>query len=255
MKRWCSERSSKRGQLTIFVIIAVVVVIAIIGYYLIEVGVGFGEIAGSEGVYGSVVDCLDYMGQSAVYVVSYQGGYNTAPEKNFDFSPTFFSYHYYEGEAMVPSIEMIEKEMGAFVDDNLGACLDDIDSGGFEISYDVSDIDVEITKPGVNFVVDMPIVLTKGDDKMIVELSELPVFVETKLYDIIEISRYFVDDLKEDPDYYCISCITSMAEEAGVKFYLFPVVDDVILVMAFEDEINPVSFNFVNKFNPSSEEQ
>jgi len=36
---------------------------------------------------------------------------------------------------------------------------------------------------------------------------------------------------------------------------LFPVVDDVILVMAFEDEINPVSFNFVNKFNPSSEEQ
>ena len=90
---------------------------------------------------------------------------------------------------------------------------------------------------------------------MIVELSDYPVFVETSLFDIIEISKFFVDDLKENPELYCISCITSMAEEAGIRFYLFPIVEDVIIVMAFEEGVNPVSFNFVNKFKSSTEEQ
>jgi len=242
----------KGGQLTIFVIVAVVIVIGIASFYLVKDTFLNKPIEGSEVVKGSLVDCLEFSTHNALYIVAYQGGYNTAPRKNFSFSPTFFPYYYYEGANLMPSLDLLEEEMGRHVVENLGSCLNDINGAGFDLNYAVSSVDVEVTREGVEFVVDMPVVLSKGEETMIVDMKKFPVFHETKLLDIFEISKYFIEDQMEDPELYCISCINRMAVDAGINFYLFPILDDVVMVMAFEDKENPVTFNFVNKYSSST---
>lgn len=238
----------KGGQLTIFVIVAIVIVIAIAGFYFMKDTFFQRPIEGSEAVRASLLDCLDFTTKNALYIVSYQGGYNEAPEKIFNFSPTFFPYYYYDGADLMPSIDFIEGQMGEHVSEHLDDCLADIDGAGFELSYGASDVDAEVTRDGVEFVVDMPVVLSKAEETMVIELKSYPVFYETKLLDIYDISNFFIKDQMEDPELYCISCINRMATEVGVNFYLFPLLDDVVIVMAFEDKENPVVFNFVNKY-------
>lgn len=249
-----SRGSKKRGQLTLFIIVAVVLVIGIAGYFIMKDVVLSKPIAGSEIIRGAMEDCLTYTSKNALYFVAFQGGYNTRPEKNFNYDPSYFSYYYYEGQDMMPSLDFIEEEMGAYVAENLGLCLDSLEVAGFKIDYNSFDVDVDISKEGVEFTVMSPITLSREEASMIVELKRFPVFHETKLYDMYEISRFFVDDQLESPETYCISCITTMASEAGIYFYLFPVFENIILVMAFEDNNEPLVLNFVNRYIPDEGE-
>jgi hypothetical protein len=243
----------KRGQLTLFVIVAVVLVVGIAGYFIVKDVILDKPIPGSEIIRDSVDDCLTFTTKNALYFVSYQGGYNTRPERNFNFDPSYFSYYYYEGQDMMPSLEMMESEMGVYVAENLGGCFDSLEVAGFEIDYNQFDVDVDISKDGVEFVVKSPIGLSREEASMVIELKRFSVFHETKLYDMYEISKFFVTDQVEDPETYCISCIAEMAAEAGIYFYLFPVFEDIILVTAFEKNNEPLVLNFVNKYVPNDE--
>jgi len=245
----------KRGQLTLFVIVAVVLVIGIAGYFVVKDVFFNRPIPGSEVVRASMEDCLTFTSKNALYFVAYQGGYNDRPEKNFNFDPSYFSYYYYEGEDMMPSLEMFEKEMGVYVGENLGDCFDAIEADGFEIDYSSFDVDVDVLEEGVEFRVKSSITLSREEASMIVELSRFPVFHETKLKSMYEISRFFVDDQLEDPETYCLTCVAKMAEEGGIYFYLFPVFENIILVMAFEDNNDPLVLNFVNKYIPVEAEE
>ena len=247
--------SKKRGQLTLFIIVAVVLVVGIAGYFVVKDVFLNRPIPGSEVVRASMEDCLVFTSKNALYFVAYQGGYNTRPERNFNFDPSYFSYFYYEGEDVMPSLEMIEGEMGAYVVEHLGECFDSLEIDDFEIDYSSFDVDVDILEEGVEFRVKSSITLSREDASMIVELSRFPVFHETKLKKMYEISRFFVDDQLENPETYCLTCVTRMANEAGIYFYLFPVFENIILVMAFEDNNDPLVLNFVNKYVPVEVEE
>ena len=240
--------SKKRGQLTIFIIIGVVIVL-LIAFYSIFKSILFNNIIyGSDIVLDDILDCLESSTEQSLYIVTYQGGYSNPPEKHFSFSPTFFPYYYYENESFMPSLENIEKEMGKEVKKRLAKCLPNINKHNFDVSYSASSVDVDITRDGVEFIIDMPIVLQKNNISMRIELLEYPQFYENKLYSLYEVSKFFVEDQLEDPEYYCITCITEICENEGLKFYLFNILPDIYLVMAFEDNNNPLVFNFVNKY-------
>jgi len=71
----------KRGQLTIFVILGIVIVVSIIGYYVYQNGASdryFSEAAVGEGVSeieDYMVDCLTYVAESSLLDIMIQGGY------------------------------------------------------------------------------------------------------------------------------------------------------------------------------------
>ncbi len=243
----------KRGQLTIFIIIAILVVVLIIFFFLMQNDFMSQPIEGSEIVLASVLACVEYTTKNSLYFVSFQGGYNTPPETHFSFSPTFFPYYYYEGEDLMPSLPMIEYEIAEFVDENLEKCFNLIESGNFEISYSrPKSVDVNIRKEGVEYKIDMPITIRKDGKSMVFELSEFPMTHETRLYDIYQTSRFFINDQLDNPEDYCISCLAKMSADAGIKFYLFPLIDDVYIIMAYENKPNPVVFQFVNKYLPEN---
>lgn len=241
-------RGGSRAQMTIFVVIAVVLFFGIVLFFLVQSDLLDSRAEKGEEVRSSLRDCLDFTTKSALYIVSYQGGYSRAPSKVFNFSPTFFPYYYHEGESYMPGLKDIEAQMGLFVKDNLGKCIDSVSSSGFDIEYDVRDVDVSIEKEGVRFVVDAPVVLESPDSVMEIELSSYPSFYEVPFLDMYEVSRFYVDDQLEDPEMYCISCITRMCEDSGLRFLIYPVFDNVDMVMVFEEGDDPLVLNFVNLY-------
>jgi len=245
-------RLKKRAQLTLFVIVAVVVVISIVVYFFMRGDLTNKPIDGSDVIVAGLVSCVEYTSQNSLSIVAYQGGYNTPPEKHFSFSPTFFPYYYYEGESYVPSLEMFESEMGEFVKENIRDCLDEVEVAGFDINYDELDVQVDISPEGVEFVIDSPITLSREEMSMRIEMKRYPVFIPSKLYYLHEVSEFFVQEQLEDPDYYCLSCVLEMCNRNDIRFYIFPLMEDVYMIMAFEKAQDPLILNFVAKYKPSS---
>lgn len=239
---------SKKAQLTLFVLVSVLLVLAIVLYYFFQGDFLNRDIPGSESVQEEILDCLDFTSKNALYFVSYQGGYVSPPEKSFSFSPTFFAYYYYEGQSLMPSLDAIESQMALYVRENLDICLASLSDDDFVVSSDISLVSVQINEEGVEFTVDDAVTIQKESSSMQFDLSSYPQFYNVRLYDMYLMSEFFVNDLIEDEDYYCITCLSRMADISGTKFYLFPVVDDVYLVMVFEDKPNPLVFNFMTKY-------
>jgi len=237
----------------LFILVSVLLVLAIVLFYYLKGDILGNNIPGSGPIKDGVIECLEFTTQNALYFVSYQGGHNTKPDRVFDFSPTFFPYFYYEGQGSVPSLDFIENEMGEYVKENLGSCLDSLEISGFDVGYDIQNVNVEIREEGVEFIVDDSITLSKDSLSMQIQLSRFPDFYPVKLYDLHAMSEFYINDLVEDEDYYCITCIARMAEESETRFLFFPMVKDVYLVMAFEDSKDPLVFNFVTKFKPAED--
>jgi hypothetical protein len=239
---------SRKGQLTIFIIVAVVIVMAIIIYFTSLKDLFNRPIEGSETLRDSIVECLDFTTKNSLYFVSYQGGYNHAPEKHFSFSPTFFPYYYFEGDDLFPTIDLIEKEMAEYVEENLDSCLDDIEGSEFDISYGEPIVKVEITDDEINYIIDMLLVLKRDENSMTLDLSRYPVYHPSNFSKLYEISKFYIDDLKDDPNNYCISCISEMTENNELNFYSIEILDNASLVMVFEKKDNPLILNFGIKF-------
>jgi len=238
---------SKRGQLTLFIVIAIIVV-GIIVFFASVGNLIDRPIKGSEGLRDSIVECLDFTTGNSFNFVSYQGGYNRPPEKYFSFDPTFYPYYYYEGEVFVPSIDVIEGEMAEYVVENLADCLNDINSSGFDVSYGKPNVKVGIGDDEVEYIVDMQILIERDENVMTLELSKFPVYYPSNFLKLYEVSKFYIEDLVNDPDYYCISCISEMSERDDFYFYIFNILEDVGLVMVFEKGESPLIMNFVTKF-------
>jgi hypothetical protein len=239
----------KRGQLTIFIILAIVIVTLILLYSVFKTNLLNQPIKDSELIKDQITNCLELNTQHALIFVSYQGGHNTPPEKHFSFSPSFFPYYYYQGENLMPTLKEIELEMSEFVKENLGTCLNEIKKDNFEVDYKLKQVDVKIKEEGVSFLIDLPTTLTLEDKKETINFKNNQIFYKSKLYHLYQISKFFIEDQQEDPENYCLSCIADLCQEYGIKFYIFPLIEDVYIVMAFENNENPLIFNFVNKYS------
>jgi len=239
---------SKKAQLTIYVLLAIVIVVFVIVYFLTDSNEGvIYQNDGSEAILDSLINCLEFTSKSSLYLITYQGGYNSPPNESFSFSPTFFPYYYFDGDILLPHVDSFETEMSQYIEENLASCFEEVDDGGFSISYGSPFVETDILDEGVVFTIDMPVLLIKGDKNRIIELSEYPVYYESSLLDMLKVAKFYVEELDEDSQFYCISCISEMTGDYGLNFYIFHALEDVDLVMIFEKAEEPLILNFMTK--------
>ena len=149
---------SKKGQLTLFVIIAVVIVIAVIIYFYLQ-----GNLLGQqkydpkvELVRENVLDCLQENYQQSLELIGIQGGYLTVPEPRNEIIAYYFSwfipYYYHEGELNIPTLETIEKEISLYTKEKLPFCTKNflnfndltIKQGEIEVTTKIKDDEIII---------------------------------------------------------------------------------------------------------------
>jgi len=245
-----------------FVIIGIVVVVAIGGYFFLKNTASdsyFEQQGVKEGVSeikDFMVDCVNYYTEDSLLLVSVQGGYFDKPIKYEDLgNGSFVPYYSYEGVKYFPSLKSIEEEMGKAVDDIVGKCVDYAEFTGYDIRYGAIKTNVEIKDEEVEFVVDMPIILETEGHSMVIEMKDYPSVHTSYLKGMYNVAQYYMEDVRENSQY-CVNCIGELALANKVYVDILGVDPLTSAVVLSEDSTGEFTyFVFLNKFSEDAFEE
>lgn len=246
------------GQVTIFIIVAIIVVAILISLIYVTRGNKLDKeyFSSTEikpkinDIQSSVINCIDETSEEALAIIGIQGGYYKKPAKYYDLSWAFIPYYYYEGQILMPSKKIIENELGKYINENLNNCLKNLDFGDFKLIYKNPKTSVLIKEKEVDFNTDMPVTVEKEDKRMILELNDYPVFKKSALFDILDIADYYTKTHEQDAAMFCISCVDKKVREKELYFDLVDFKPNSVLVVISENYTSsePYSFEFLNKY-------
>ncbi|MCW8965162.1 MAG: hypothetical protein OQK82_00535 [Candidatus Pacearchaeota archaeon] len=193
---------NKKAQLTIFIIVAILLVGGIIIYFTFKGGISQEQLPASlEPVYTSYLLCVEENLKTGIDVLETQGGYIEIPEfeagsRHMPFSSQLFflgnpiPYWYYVSgnnipKEKIPSKSQMENELEKFVESKLRNCqFDTYYEQGFEITLGEPNTDISIENTEIIIDIDMDIQITKNNESALVNSHKITVTSNLKkLYD------------------------------------------------------------------------
>ena len=177
---------SKRAQVTIFIIIAIIIVAGVVGFFLLRGNLIVKNIPTSiEPAYNSFLSCLEDKTSVGIDVLESQAGYIVLPELKKGSSYMPFSsqlnflgnpipYWYYVSEnnlpkEQVPSKQDMQNSLGKFIEDKITECnFDNYYQEGFEITQGVPKVSISINNNDVDVKLSMDLEINKGEDSALI---------------------------------------------------------------------------------------
>ena len=187
-------KGNNKGQVTIFIIIAVFIIGAVTIFFVSKGSLTFTEMPVSiEPVYNTFLSCLEENTLTGISILGFQGGYIELPDfepgshympfsSQLDFLGNPIPYWYYVSgnniqKEQVPSENDMEEQLGDFIAENIGDCVfDDYYEQGFEISLDTledREIKVNIKDNEVDVSLDMNLNILKGEESSLIGKHEI----------------------------------------------------------------------------------
>lgn len=194
-----------RGQVTIFIIIAILVVGVVAGYFIFR---GFFQApsvpTNLEPVYNAFLFCIEENTLEGISALESQGGYIELPEfepgsaqmpfsSQLNFLGNPIPYWYYVSsnsiqKEQVPSVKSMEEQLAKYIDSRIGTCiLDSYFEQGFEISLGVPRTSVKINEEDVVVNTNMDLGIERAEDTAFV--TDHIVTVKSKLGTLYDSAR------------------------------------------------------------------
>jgi len=239
----------KRGQMTIFIIIAIILVGGIIFFLMIKGDAGKETSIPSDitPIQSFVEDCIGEIGIEAVYYIGEKGGYFYSP--NFSIA-TGIPYYYSNSKNYMPSKKIVQKEISSYINRKLFFCTKNfIDFPQFEIIQKEIKTDTKIQNNNINFNVNYPISITQGEMTSIIEDFQVKVPIRMGVvYDAVE--TIIKEQLTNEN--ICLSCILNVSLENDLYVEMMDY-DDETVIFTIRDEnskLNDEAFvwRFANKY-------
>ena len=249
----------KRGQVSLFVIIAVVV-IAIIGVVIYFNSSGKYLNEGSfndHPVYNFVQSCVDETLEKGIEVVGLQGGYYNDPVLSKFYLNYNVPYYWSENVSSVPSVGVIEEELSKYMEDNLRFCLNEFEIYGdseYEIKSQV--VKVKSLKVGEELIeveLDFPVSVGKGDDTS--NFRKFSSEMNNDLKKARDFSFQIIEEQKKNPNEMPVGYITQLAVDNGFEFETVYLEDsDVLYTLILGSEDSEFIYAFVVDYEWEVEE-
>jgi hypothetical protein len=180
------KRDNKKAQVTIFVIIAIVILAGVIGYLVFRNNSsGISVPASLEPVYNNFLNCLEEDVLIGIDVLESQGGYIELPEfepgsdympfsSQLDFLGNPIPYWYYVSgnniqREQVPTKSEMEESLEDFLEEKIRDCSYEVyyDSG-FEVIQNSGEAEVKIEEDKVFVDLDMDLSISRANDSVLV---------------------------------------------------------------------------------------
>jgi len=243
---------NKRAQLTIFIIIAILIVAVVALFFSLRGNLKLpGKPASPETaeIQNFVQECLDDSLEEVVFKVGENGGYYFPPKVS---TPVLeVPYYIKNNQNLMPSKENIESEISRGIERELFFCIEDFTF--FENEYEITK--GKITPPEVviepeRVLIEMnyPLTIQKGDSKSKIEdfNSEVPVRLGI-VYDAV--ARFVEEEIKT-PEM-CVNCLLEVLGE-GLYINNFKENDntEIFVLTDYNSIINKKKFiyNFANEY-------
>jgi hypothetical protein len=232
----------KRGQVTIFVIIGIIIVVSLSLFFVFRSSLFQNQIPQNlEPVYNTFLGCLEEDTLTGIDVLESQGGYIEVPtfepgskympfSSQLEFLGSNVPYWYYVSRnnlprEQIPTKTEMEDQLGDFVSSQIGNCLfDSYYDEGYEVYIDTATTDIEINKENVEVKMKMDMNISRGDENVLIREHNLVINSELgELYDDArEIYEYSLDT--EFLENYAIDSLRLYAPVDGVELTCSPLV-------------------------------
>ena len=180
------KRGSTQAQVTIFIIIAIVIVGGVIVFFTFKDSLIRGGIpVNLEPVYSTFLSCLDGDTMEGINILESQAGHISLPDfepgseympfsSQLDFLGNPIPYWYYVSgnnfqREQVPSERDMENELGNFIEGKIRNCVFDKYYGqGFEVLMEEPKANVHIRENKVEVSLDMNLKISKEEDNAVI---------------------------------------------------------------------------------------
>ncbi len=253
---------SKKGQLTIFIIIAILIIAFAAGFFLVKGKlIKKGIPANIQRVETSFLSCLEDEVLTGVDVLESQGGYIELPEfePGSDFMPfssqlNFLGnpipyWFYVSGNIIkkeqVPSREFMESELENFIENQIQNCnLENYYQEGYKINLGVPEAEVIIREKDIKVNLQMDIGISFGEENAVV--SEHEKIVGSNLGGLYDSAKSVYEDEQNNLflEKYAIDNLRLYAPVDGVEITCSPLhwnADDVFAELEENIETNTLA--------------
>tara|TARA_Y100000310_G_scaffold282433_1_gene303645 strand:- start:12273 stop:13010 length:738 start_codon:yes stop_codon:yes gene_type:complete len=238
----------KRGQVTIFVIVGLILVI-ILGllYYFqgdFKIDVKQQRLSSElEETRDFIYECLEETSKEAVYEVSLQGGYYNLPINSINNS---VPYYHFNGNKDIPNKNVIEDSISSYVDDTIDFCINDFYVfDNISINADNIKSKVSIKESNINILLEYPITIEKNDI-IVKDDQEYNVNLDIPIISMLDISTNIIFNFIEEDGDICASCIIDLALDNDISIELIQGFNEDIFILEDKNyEFDDLSYKFV----------
>ena len=213
---------NKKGQITIFIIIGIVLLIAfgLIIFLKVKVTSSVENTfrTNTESIEYYIKNCIKISAEESIMYTASQGGYANTKEPLYNFYWREIPYYMYENENTMPTKQTIEEEISRYIDYRLPLCLSNLtnfEEQGYDIMIGEPESKTIISANDVFTEVNYPIEIKK--ENFIKKLDKFNTKTPVRLGEIYDVIYDLTEEQIADPDYICISCMTEKCIENEFK--------------------------------------
>lgn len=258
----------KKGQVTVFVIIGLILLAAVISLIAFkeEIVKQADKISLTKGIMMSqearkvqsdTEECTKDLAELGLIVMGMQGGYSiidsrvqyTDTHTVFQYVPYIgTAYAYYKGQNLAPTKEIMETQLALFITETMLAChttYKDID-----VTYGNPVTTASIQNDKIMLNIDMDVKVKKGETES--GFETLTVELPVRLGKVQEVTGEIIDkQIKVSEEEVCISCIARIAAENDMEVSISKVGEDIFYSLTDKkSKVLGYDYNFMiaNKF-------
>lgn len=258
----------KKAQITIFVIIGLILV-ALISLSLVfkesileqagkfEITKGLAMSTEARKVQSETQQCVSQLAELGLIVLGLQGGYfiidervqHTETQTVYEQIPyTGTAYVYFKGQNLVPTKELMGKQLAYFITGAMPVCHNTYD--GLEVTYGNPITTADISDNEVKLNVNMDVKVKKGEAES--GFKTVTVNLPVRLGKIQEVSQEIVkNQITVSKDEVCVSCVARIAAENDMEVGISKIGDDVFYSLV-DKKSNVIGYDYnfmlANKF-------
>lgn len=246
---------NKRGQVAIFIIIAVVIVAGVVVFFVFNSQKSSVLTRSSEvpdevrEVYDGIISCLEETTRQGANSIPYHGGYYNVPvESSIVYFKDPIPYYYLNNKILVPELRIVEDEFEKFLVENMKYCFN---SAYYkDIGYKIEEgekitASVRISDNYIKSEIHYPIIV--GKDDLSYEFSDFEYEFNSNIKKLRDASEEVVNVYSKTPGKLCLTCIEDIASRNKVSIKMNPVFDSDVgestdnIIWFFIDDINELN--------------
>jgi len=192
-------KEGKRGQLTIFIILAILIVaLALLIYFFYPKLKGTPTLE-NDNPYSYIQTCMQERIEETITTISKQGGDYLVNEQGlgfFFYRGDYIKFLCYTNEDFAPCVnqqpfltEHIEEEIREVIESESENCFNSLietyEDRGYNVDYKKGDLDVQILPEAVVIKHNSEVVVTKGNDKQ--DYEDFDIKLTSSMYEILEV--------------------------------------------------------------------
>lgn len=240
--------SQKRGQSTIFMVVAIIVILVLsIGFFFkgyLKQTIKQDVVISQQiiPIQDSIQNCVSSGLIDAVRLIGLQGGYINPPPSALKTEFSTIAYGYYEGRNVLADIKKIETEISSYIELVLPLCFDKTEFNNFNIETSTPKSKTTISEKYISTEVDFPIIISK--DKFTFNLNKR--YYSKLNFDsnkILNFVNTIINTEIKNPNYIDLTLLT----DSGFDIAILPI-DDKISVYSVTDvnsTIENIPFTFM----------